>query len=853
LRQKLSKQLKSMFLGGLCCLAAKTTSAEVRDNVEAAWVCLPPARASLTPELRRRIAAWLGWQDSTETELDKAGNICRGNYHEPLLEGYSEELSKKDDTRISADEAELLTEGRSTLKGNVVVVQPEKEMMADTAYIYRDPKTHQITKIELFGHVYFKEPGRLVIGDKGYYLPQTESGDLENILYRLTLPQPVRLEGDQKMQAWGRASSVKREGERYFLNDASYTTCPPKDSSWMIKARKIKLDKITGRGTAKDGFLEVNNFPVFYFPYYNFPIDDRRKTGFLTPVLGYSDNSGAQVGVPFYWNIAPNYDLLLTPNYYSQRGVLLNSDFRYLTPISKGELELSGILHDKAFSDFVNDNQDQLGNLSDDRYEIYFNHVTQFNQNWSVDAIYHEVSDDYYLQDFGSTIAETTENQLLRQLDLNYNSENWSSIGRLQHYQTLHPINQTAVDDVYSRYPQWILNGHYDDLPDDFNFAINNEFDSFVWTGADEETVPLGERYHTNPILTRPVFEDWGYIKPTVQLQETYYGLSQNPNNLSESINVAVPQISLDNGVYFDRDTQILGKSWVQTLEPRLYYLYVPYVDQTEVPVFDSSYYTFTYDQLFRPDRFTGLDRVGDANQVSLALMSRFMDPETGSEVFHFGVGETYYFQDRKVQLMQLQDPNAVYADDPDTTPGYYSDTTAYSPIASQLAYYFNPVFSITGDGAWDPHTQAANNAAITLHYQPGTNKIINAGYSYLVNGDETGITDPGMENGNLDQISIAYAWPFSSSSRWSSFGSWSQNISHDYPMNYFLGVQYENCCWAVRLLGGKMYTNLDNNNDPVYSDSVYLQILLKGLGTVANGKPTAMTRSIPGYQDIFR
>ncbi len=829
-----------------------------RAVAETTEVCLPSADAELTPSLRKDISQWLGWKDLPEATKPKKGcayNVCGGVYEDPVLEGFSKQLPSENDARISANQASLSAEGQSVLTGDVVVVQPGKQMTADTAYIYRDPKTKEVTQIDLFGHVSVREEGKVMYGNEGHYLIGDESGYVDNALYRITLKEPRQIECTDLLQAWGRAASIEREKERYYLKNASYSTCPPKDRSWQLKAKKLVLDRESGRGEAIHSFLNIDDMPVFYFPYYNFPIDDRRQSGFLTPIPGYSNVSGWSFGVPYYWNMAPNYDLLLTPTYYTTRGLALGTDFRYLTESSMGEIVLNGIAHDKAFQQYIDDNQVALsqngqGDLSDSRYEAFIQDTTHFNENWSANAHYHYVSDDYYLQNFGNSIAETTENQLLQEADINYLDNHWNSMLMMRHYQTLHPINQTAVGDVYSNYPLWSLNGNYTNLPGGTNFFLNNEYNNFVWTGDNEDTVPIGDRYHTNPVLTRPIVGLSGYIKPTVQLQETYYGLSQNPTDLETNLNILVPQTSVDSSIFFDRSTSFFGKDWTQTLEPRLYYLYVPYVNQTEVPNFDSGYNIFTYDQLFRSNRFAGIDRVGDANQVSLAMMSRFLDGDSGAEAFHWGIGETFYFRDRDVQLMQLE-PGEEY-EDPDTSGGYMSQTTTFSPIASQISYNFTPQWSLIGDGSWDPTTEVTNNATVNLHYQREVNQLVNVAYSFLVNGDQAGITDVTTQDDNLNQAIVSYAWPISPSHRWSSLGSWTQNISHNYTMGYSFGVQYEDCCWAVRLMGGKIYSNLDTNNDPVYNNSIYLQVLLKGLGGSGAGTVATPTSNIPGYQDIF-
>lgn len=840
---------------------------EANTAIAPTEVSLPPANAPLTPALRENISTWLDWQEFSETgflskkSCDKKGeyNFCGGAYRETPIEGFSAQLPAQDDMRITADETDIQADGLSILTGNVIIVQPNRQVNADRVYIYQDPKTKQITQIDLFGHVAVREAGKVMYGDEGHMLPEEHEGYVDNAIYRMSLSQPRQLESTELLQAWGRASSIEQDKEVYHLENATYTTCPPKDSSWQIKAKDMTLDKESGRGVAKHATLDFKNMPVFYFPYYDFPIDDRRQSGFLTPIAGYTTNLGMNFGLPYYWNMAPNYDMLITPSYYSDRGFNLGTDFRFLTEKSQGELAFNGIANDKAFQEYIDDNPEELSGESNNRYEVYLKDRTQFNPNWAFNTQYHHVSDDYYLQDFGTNIAETTENQLLQQADVDFSSDHWSSVLMMQHYQTLNPINQTPVADVYSRYPQWMVNGNYANLPGGVNFNINNEYDNFVWTSDNESTAPVGGRYHTNPVFTRPIMDPSGYIKPTFQIQETYYGLSDNPtiddptdSTLNPNMNILVPQTSLDSSIYFDKPMSFWGKDWTQTLEPRLYYLYVPYVNQTEVPNFDSGYNIFTYDQLFRPNRFAGIDRVGDSNQVSAALMSRFLDADSGTETFHWGIGQTYYLEDRQVQLMQLQDPDAVYADSPNSA-GYMSPTDTYSPIASQISYHFTPVWSLVGDGAWDQNVNELNNATTNLHFQPGVNEIVNIAYSFLVNGDQVGVTDTETEDGNLNQVILSYAWPFTPNHQWSTFGSWTQNVSHNYPMNYSFGVQYEDCCWAIRLLGGKMYDSLDTDNNPVYNNAIYLQLLLKGLGNVAGSSPAIIMNTVPGYEDVFK
>lgn len=257
--------------------------------------------------------------------------------------------------------------------------------------------------------------------------------------------------------------------------------------------------------------------------------------------------------------------------------------------------------------------------------------------------------------------------------------------------------------------------------------------------------------------------------------------------------------------MYFERDLHLKGTYYIQTLEPRLFYLRVPYYNQTLIPVYDSGFMIFNVDQLFRTNRFSGFDRIGDANQLSYALTTRWLEDESGAEKANFSIGQIKYFSERRVQL--CQSPTGFCTDNPDTF-GNLSSTFGTSPVASRAVYKFNPAWGITGDYIWDPATRATNNADLNLHYQPARNAIINGGYSYLVNGDVTQVRNNDTENNALHQAILSAAWPLSE--KWSGIGAYSYNISKNYSMMSFLGVQYDSCCWAMRILGGRIFRSLN-------------------------------------------
>lgn len=835
-------------------------------EVEPVEACVFRRDIDLTDAIRTRFAECLGWQVDNP---DIIQTICGGSYQpNPITP-----LSDLNEVRIEAQDVSFYNEGRSQLKGNVQVQQGERIVSAKTAYVYRDAQSSKITKIELLGNVRYEESGRLLIARKAILNPETKAGTIEDVLYRIT-----SLKAGAVLPAWGRASFVHRyPNKNYLLNNATYTTCKPQDKSWQIEADTIVLDDKTATGVARNAKLRIYNWPVLYAPYLSFPTSKERKSGFLMPTIGSSNIGGFEYAQPYYWNIAPNYDATFTPHIYSKRGLMLGGQFRYLTPSSSGILNGRLLPDDRAYRNFLENNFSSYSSLnfpSTNRWAINYLNSTQLSQNAHLGINFQQVSDDYFLQDFSSNLAVLTERQLLRQGDLSYTTDHWLFRGMLQSYQTLHPINETPIENVYQRLPELLALGSYNDLPFNASFSVLSQYDQFKWPNPlifapyqiPQRYKPEGPRFHLNPALSFPSVKPWGYVTPSIEFVENYYAVNRNnfasandsnPLNFGmivsgspqQEYNRFIPRYSLDNGLIFERDTMVFNQNYHQTLEPRLFYLYVPYQDQTPIPVYDSAYMIFNVDQLFRKNRFSGFDRIGDTNQLSYALTSRWLSNESGIEKAIFSIGQIRYFSKRRVKLCQN---GGGYCFDNPLTLGYLSPVESYSPVAAEGRYRFNPNWSLIGDFAWDVHSNSTNNTHIIAHYEPEINHIINIGYSYLTNGDITQVAYSSIRNNPLNQISFSYAWPFNE--KWSSLGAYNYNISKQYEMMSFIGIQYDSCCWAVRLIGGRVFQSLNTLAEPKYNNNIYFQILLKGLGSVGNSDPTSTIRSfIPSYIDHFR
>jgi LPS-assembly protein len=816
------------------------------------------------------VAQQLGWV------IDPNGqNRCGGYYLEDSFH-YSGLAAKNKLLQISSDQTLFAQHGTSTLEGNISVTQYGQEVTGNKAFLYRDPKTGKISAIDILGHVHLREPNTLVVAQSAHMDLTTKTQALQNIAYRTAIysksairpPTPSNeiLQAPRQitqLSAWGVAKKFNKMSPKVFeFTESSYSTCPPNAVFWQVRAKQITLDKNTGRGHATGARLYIKKIPVFYAPYLNFPIDDRRQTGFLFPSFGSSNKFGPYLGTPFYWNLAPNYDTTITPLIMAKRGIQLNDSFRYLTPSSNGLLRVGIIPNDRAFRIFQADAQQDFGditdtttqanlrrleNASDTRGSFAWQNATRFNDHWSGHVDYNYVTDDDYLRDFGYNLAQVTDNQLLQEADINYENTHWNFTSRIQQYETLHPVDaQTNTQNQYSRFPQLVLNADYPNQFLGLNYFIMNEatrFDIRPTPGSDTKFA-IGDRLHSQPGLRLPVNLPYLYITPRAQVWLSDYRLGDISNLMSKRQNLSIPIIDIDSQLYLDRSIKLFGFGVRQTLEPRLYYVYIPYHNQAQIPLFDTTANTLTYDQLFMYNRFSGLDRLGDANQLTVGITTRFIEEDTGFERIRIGVGEIIYFANRNVTLCTVDTPNCL-----DVTTDY--NHLRRSPLAGVLSIQLIANWSLTGNTIWNSQLNQMDNQNIALQYRRDAVHIINLAYNFVRNGDLQPGLPANSSGNNLKQIDFSFAWPLSNN--WSAVGRWTQSINQAHFQNQLYGLQYDSCCWAVRFVAGKTFTNLDIYGSPVYDNQIYLQFALRGIGNFGSGDPTQyVSSSIGSYNANF-
>lgn len=843
----------------------------------------------------------LGWLSNPSTL-----NHCEGYYLDEAFEYPRTRINASGDNPlyINAINTEFSQVGTSTLLGNVVISEPARQVRSDVTYLNRDPDTNAITSADLYGHVYLREPGKLVIGDKAHINLVDKSGSLYNSLYRMTLipmkkqqngstlnlDAPIEIEG---LTAWGTAKKVMREPSGIVrIYKGTYTTCPPTDHAWMVKANTLRLDKTAGRGTATGSRLYIHDTPIMYLPYFNFPLDDRRETGFLFPSFGGSTETGFSFALPFYWNIAPNYDATITPNYMQIRGLQMNGEFRYLTPSSDGNIHGSILPNDSEFEHFKKEELERfpphtpglenLENASNTRSFVSMLDNRRYGTHWASHLYLNHASDYYYFTDFDSDPAQVTNNQIVNEGYIAYTSEHWNFMGRAIGYQTLHPTDQIPVDNQYRKLPGLILNGHYPEGPSDTDIQLQNSFDNFDRTPNPRDIFNIvennrvtGTRLNVNPIITFPLYWLAGYINPQIQLEATQYNLNHQLPTDRANVTRVLPIVDVDAGLFFEKNIRVANTDYQQTLEPRLYYLYVPYVNQSDIPIFDTGLQPFTFGQLFRTNRFSGIDRIADANQISLALTTRFLTADTGEEKVRASVGEIVYFRHRMVNVTRdLPTLDSVSRLDLVSRTISLPIDTPTSPLVGEVTYHINKEWLINTSAAWDPNFNRTNNANFAFQYKLDDQRVVNLGYNYLrggdafmvkpiKHGDALALKQPNTAQNDLNQTNLSFIWPINN--RWSGLGRWNYNLSHGYTQNLFGGIQYDSCCWAVRLIAGHEFNYLSLNDNtatlisknthtkPIFDNKVYLEFALKGLGNLANRRPRNMLgEGIIGYKDNF-
>lgn len=656
------------------------------------------------------------------------------------------------------------------MSGNVHVSQGNKRLQADQAS-YEQPAGI----VSGTGNVSFNSDNMQVRSSSLRYNLLQNTGEMQGAEYHLH-------------QSDGRGFSqrvVQDTPGLTRLEGSTYSTCPVDDPDWSLNASSIDLYHQQERGAARNATLKIRNVPVLYLPYFSFPLTDARKSGFLWPVIGTNERSGLQLSVPYYFNLAPNRDLTLTPSLLGRRGLQLGGEFRYLTKKHKGSLSYALLPNDSA-SD------------KDNRYYFNVQHDTRLGELSSLALKAEGVSDDQYFVDLGNSLEATSVVNLERRLEYRTAAGDWSFSSLLQNYQVL-----DGGTVPHARLPQLSLRYRPPQAGNGLNLSSEIEYTHF----SGSKTVTNGKRFDVSNRASKKFSTDAAYIKPAISLHHTQYAL----DDASETdITRTVPSASLDAGLFFERN--IKDGRYVQTLEPRLFYTYTPYHDQSAIPVFDSSQRSLSYDQLFSENRFTGKDRIADNNRLSASLTTRVQSPEDGRELFRASIGQMYYFDDRKVTL-----------------PGETAMQGDRSELILEAAGEINPRTRISSTAYWDSEENAFNAGEVRVRYKDDKKRILNVGYA--------------QRKDDFESANLSFAVPVNDHVK--AIGAWERDLQNDRDLETVIGAEYESCCWKTRV-ASRNYLLPDNTTR---DNAVFVELELKGLGNFGSGTRDLLQNRVYGYE----
>ncbi|WGS50407.1 LPS-assembly protein LptD [Paraburkholderia sp. D15] len=705
----------------------------------------------------------------------------------PLQQGQKPATFVLGDTTSGTTDQDLAAKGSAEVRRNTMVIK------ADALHYDQDTDM-----ADAYGQVHINNNGNTFIGPEAHMRLDSSEGFMTAPKYHFSVT--------------GGSGSAQRvdllDNERSVFTKGTYTACQCADNpAWYIKGSEFDFDTGADEGVAYNGVLFFQGVPVFASPWLSFPLSGERRSGILPPTFSLSSSNGFELSVPYYFNIAPNRDLTITPRLISKRGVQLQSSFRYLSPTYSGSIT----------GEFLPD--DRLTKTN--RYALYIQHNQNFGDGFGGYIYYNKVSDNTYPEDLSSSVSQFMNGtQLLYQQEagLTYNNGPWSVLAREQHWQTLTPSVAP-----YGREPQ--LNVKYAKYNvGGFDYGAEADYSNFRITTAD---TTQGQRVMFNPYVSYSVIGPGYFVTPKVQWHFAQYNL----NNISTDVPVgtpkyfteSIPTFTFDTGLIFDRSVRIFGEDYIQTLEPRLYYVYTPYRNQEFAPLFDTAESDFGLAEIFSPNTFVGNDRIADANRLTAAITTRFINPATGDERARFVIAQQYYFQDQRVTLTPTQ--TSTQATHSDLIVG--ASLKLGAGFASETAFQYN----------------ADNNqlvkTSVGFGFSPATGKVINVAYRYTR-------ANTTLDNTPINQVLVSGQWPLSH--RVYSVARFNYDLGAKRIVDGLVGLQYDADCWTLGA-GIQRYANGLNTTGQNQTSTRFLaQLTFKGLASVDNGLMAAFRNGVQGY-----
>lgn len=779
-----------------------------RHTLALALCCASHSAIAAEPILQEELIGELDWRPISvlpRSQQDLRCRQCQGAYVDPLANSDTSVAPEDSATTISAGDSEV-TEGTLIFRGDVTLEQGYRSLRANLVEVDRQTEVAKAT-----GRVTLREPGVLLRGDQASY---------ENTIDKATL------EGGQfvlhAQQLSGRARRITRYASGVLeIDDGAITYCAPADPVWQLQTERLSLNPEKGSGTAKGAKLLIGDTPIFYSPWLQFPIDDRRKTGLLFPDIGSDTRGGIDIIQPLYINLAPNYDATYSPRLIAERGLNHQANFRYLgEKIDFWSIDAAFISNDEKFSG-------EFPGSDGQRWSVGINHNGRFGDRWRSRIDFNKVSDTDYVKDFeNNSLSAQRQTNLLQLGQLDYFGDQWTINVETQQFQSL----AEDIPEGYGKLPQ--ITASYEGTPELFGISpiANVQYSYF----DQDDDVVTGQRLYTELGASYPMRWSFGYVRPTLKYRHIDYRLNNVADGQASDPSSGSAVFSFDGGLTFERPTTLGGIKMTQTLEPRLFYVYSSRQNQDDQPDFDTAELTFSYAQLYRDTRFSGNDRLDDANQIALGVTTRWYGDEDGREYVNASVGQLYYFKDRDIRLR----------------PGDPALDEDESPIAGEANWMPESGWRLRTSFLYDYVDSEFDAASTHITYEPGDGRLFNIGYT-LREPPPSFATRPVTEQANIS----AY-YPLDD--HWSVFGALEYSIEGATSVEDMFGVEYDDCCWRVRMLYMR-YIDTAPGEIPDFSDpslereqALQFQVILKGMGGFGGRVDNLLRDMIRGFNDRY-
>ncbi len=695
-----------------------------------------------------------------------------------------------------ADEAEapaiLRAEQMKGRPDREVILEREVEVTRGPTVVNADKATYSIVEdeVDAVGNVRMKRLGDRYTGDELKLKIDVGRGFVLHPTYRLG-----------RNNGQGKAQRIDFESEeRATITDGTYSTCEGPDPDWYLQADTIQLDRGRDAGNASSTVVYFKGVPILGMPALSFPLSDARKSGFLPPNYGTTSNGGLEIALPYYFNIAPNRDLTLYPKLITRRGLQLGANGRYLGETYSGETNVEMLFNDQQ--------------TKTNRYAISSVHNQSLMPGLGLSWNLNKASDDDYPSDFSRSITASSQRLLARDLRLNYGMGLWNASALVSNYQVLQDP-AAPITRPYARLPQLTLQGQRLDVQG-FDWSFDAELTRF-W----HPDLPRGERLVLNPKISYPIIRPGYFVTPKLSFDLTRYSLSYpanwmaaNPSQATPSdLTRALPTFSIDSGLVFEREARFFGQSMTQTLEPRLFYVRTPYRDQSQFPNFDSAEADLSFAQLFTENRFIGHDRISDANQLTAAVASRFIEP-SGEERMRFALGQRFYFSDQRVSL----NAGSIVPD-------------SRSDLLLAASGKLSSTLSVDGNIQFSESSRSVYRANYGVRWQPAPKQVLNVQYRR-------------DRLNSLEQIDVSGQWPMAK--RWYAVGRINYSLPNSQVVEGLLGMEYKADCWVFRVVAQRTPTATDKA-----TSTLFLQLELNGLTRLGTNPLESLRTSIPGYQVV--